>query len=249
MIYCPMSQKGRILVIDDDLTLRTLLSNKFVEHDYAVETAVDGIDGLQRYQVFHPDVIILDIMMPNMDGYTFVEEFERIADVKTTPIIILSSQESLQDIFKMRGINDYIVKPFRMEDLLRKIAKRMKAKHKKILIVDDQNGVLEMLQERLCVSGYEVITAQNGLDGLEKARRERPDLMVVDVMVPKLDGYTLCRMLKFDEKYRRMSIVLLSALARENDADTRQQVKADAFIAKPYDGSILLNTIKELLWD
>jgi DNA-binding response OmpR family regulator len=244
-----MSQKGRILVIDDDLTLRTLLSNKFVEHDYAVETAVDGIDGLQRYQVFHPDVIILDIMMPNMDGYTFVEEFERIADVKTTPIIILSSQESLQDIFKMRGINDYIVKPFRMEDLLRKIAKRMKAKHKKILIVDDQNGVLEMLQERLCVSGYEVITAQNGLDGLEKARRERPDLMVVDVMVPKLDGYTLCRMLKFDEKYRRMSIVLLSALARENDADTRQQVKADAFIAKPYDGSILLNTIKELLWD
>ncbi len=56
-------------------------------------------------------------------------------------------------------------------------------------------------------------------------------------------------MLKFDEKYRRIAIVLLSALARENDADTRQQVKADAFIAKPYDSSLLLNTIKELLWD
>ncbi len=244
-----MSHKGKILVIDDDLTLRTLLSNKFVEHGYVVETAADGLQGLDQYQSSQPDIIVLDIMMPNMDGYTFVEEFERIADVKTTPIIVLSSQESLQDIFRMRGINDYIVKPFRMEDLLRKIAKRMEAKHKKILIVDDQNGVLEMLQERLRVSGYEVITAQNGLDGLEKARREKPDLMVVDVMVPKLDGYTLCRMLKFDEKYRRIAIVLLSALARENDADTRQQVKADAFIAKPYDGSLLLNTIKELLWD
>lgn len=244
-----MSHKGKILVIDDDLTLRTLLSNKFVEHGYMVETVADGLQGLDRYQSFKPDIIILDIIMPNMDGYTFVEEFERIADVKTTPIIILSSQESLQDIFKMRGINDYIVKPFRMEDLLRKIAKRMQAKHKKILIIDDQNGVLEMLQERLCVCGYEVITAQNGLDGLEKARREKPDLLVVDVMVPKLDGYTLCRMLKFDEKYHRIAIVLLSALARENDADTRQQVKADAFIAKPYDGSLLLNTIKELLWD
>ncbi len=187
-----MSHKGKILVIDDDLTLRTLLSNKFVEHGYVVETAADGLQGLDQYQSSQPDIIVLDIMMPNMDGYTFVEEFERIADVKTTPIIVLSSQESLQDIFRMRGINDYIVKPFRMEDLLRKIAKRMEAKHKKILIVDDQNGVLEMLQERLRVSGYEVITAQNGLDGLEKARREKPDLMVVDVMVPKLDGYTLC---------------------------------------------------------
>ncbi len=241
---------GKILVVDDDPALIRLLHSKLTEQGYEVESAGDGQEALAKYRDFQPDLIILDILMPGMDGYTFVLEFKKIGDLKMTPIIILTSRPSMREIFAIEGINDYIIKPFKTEDLLRKIEKRMTAKGKKILVVDDEPEVVDVIKSRLTRNGYDVITAYNGMEGLEVAKKERPDLIVLDVMMPKLDGYHVCRMLKFDQKYRNISIVVLSALAaQEENILIAKQVGADACLAKPYDGNVLLQTIKELLWD
>src|SRR3989338_3632081 len=102
-------KKGRILIVDDDLTTTALLNAKLTEHGYDVQTANDGLEALQKSQSFQPDLIILDIMMPKMDGYTFVLEFKKFGDIKQTPIIVLTSQTEMRDIFELEGINDYIL--------------------------------------------------------------------------------------------------------------------------------------------
>jgi len=118
---------------------------------------------------------------------------------------------------------------------------------KKILIVDDEVQLVEMIKMRLDASGYQVIFAHDGQEGLDKAKKEKPDLMILDLMLPKIDGYKVCRMLKFDEKYKQIPIILFSARAQEEDKKMGQEVGADAYITKPFDPQALLGKIKELL--
>ena len=118
---------------------------------------------------------------------------------------------------------------------------------KKILIVDDEPHIVTMLENRLKHVGYEVITASDGQEGLAKAQKERPDLIILDLMLPKLDGYKVCRMLKFDEKYKHIPIIMFSARAQEADKKTAEEVGADGYIVKPFEPQVLLGKVKELL--
>lgn len=117
----------------------------------------------------------------------------------------------------------------------------------KILIVDDELQLVEMLEMRLKPAGYEVISANDGEAGLNMARSEKPDLIILDLMLPKINGYQVCRMLKFDEKYKSIPIILFTARAQESDRKTGEEVGADAYIMKPFDPKILLGKITELL--
>lgn len=118
---------------------------------------------------------------------------------------------------------------------------------KKILVVEDEAELIGAIQIRLEQAGYEVLTASDGQEALEKARMENPDLIVLDLMLPKIDGYKVCRMLKFDENYKRIPVVMLTARAQEKDEDLGYEVGADAFITKPFKYRVLLAKIAELL--
>jgi len=118
---------------------------------------------------------------------------------------------------------------------------------KKILLVDDENDLVETLGYRLEANNYEVIKAFDGQEGLDKARKESPDLIILDLMLPKLDGYKVCRMLKFDDKYSKIPIILFTARAQESDKKTGEEVGADAYVTKPFEPVVLLAKIKDLL--
>ncbi|MFC1703898.1 response regulator transcription factor [Candidatus Omnitrophota bacterium] len=117
----------------------------------------------------------------------------------------------------------------------------------KILIVDDEALLIKMEALRLEAAGHSVITASDGQEGLEKAKTENPDLIVLDLMLPKLDGYKVCRMLKFDEKYKDIPIIMLTARAQEDDKKIGEEVGADAYMTKPFEPQALLDKINELL--
>ena len=118
---------------------------------------------------------------------------------------------------------------------------------KKILVVDDEQEFRMMLRVRLEANGYEVSEAEDGAIGLEKARNTGPDLIILDVMLPKIDGYKVARLLKFDEKYRNIPIVLLTARSQQTDKETGMAVGGDAYLTKPYKSEDMLEIVAKLL--
>jgi two-component system alkaline phosphatase synthesis response regulator PhoP len=118
---------------------------------------------------------------------------------------------------------------------------------KKILIVDDEVQLVKMVQMRLEVNNYEVVTAHDGMEGIEKAKKENPDLILLDIMLPKMDGYKVCRLLKFDAKYKQIPIIMFSAKVQEKDVALGKEVGADAYVTKPFKVEDLLGQIKKLL--
>ncbi len=118
---------------------------------------------------------------------------------------------------------------------------------KKILIIEDERSLVTMLKMRLEANGYEVMFATDGETGLKVAQEGQADLIILDLMLPKIDGYKICRMLKFDAKYRGIPVIILTAKAMEEDKELGFRVGADAYITKPFEPEILLAKIKELL--
>ncbi len=119
--------------------------------------------------------------------------------------------------------------------------------NKKVLVVDDEPDVLALLTLMLKSQGYNVITAVDGQEALEKARKEAPDLILLDVMLPKMDGYKVARMLKFDENFSHIPIILLTAKIQEKDRQTGLEMGANDYMTKPFDTALLLSKVKETL--
>ncbi|NOY77768.1 MAG: response regulator [Calditrichaeota bacterium] len=117
---------------------------------------------------------------------------------------------------------------------------------KRILVVEDMPESLMILRIRLEAYGYEVIPATDGEEGLKKARELRPDLILLDVMLPKMDGFTVCRLLKFDEEYEDIPIIMLTARGQTKDKDIGKTVGADMYFIKPYDHTKLVAAIEQL---
>lgn len=118
---------------------------------------------------------------------------------------------------------------------------------KRILLVDDEAQLVELVKMRLEANGYQVLTAYDGKEALDVAKKEMPDLIILDLMLPKIDGYKVCRMLKFDEKYKKIPIIMFTARALEADKKAGMEVGADDYITKPFEPELLLMKIKDFL--
>jgi DNA-binding response OmpR family regulator len=118
---------------------------------------------------------------------------------------------------------------------------------KKILIVDDEIDLVETVRFPLEMEGFEVLVSYNGEDALNKARKESPDLILLDLMLPKLDGYKVCRLLKFDEKYKHIPILILTAKTQEKDKILGKETGANEYITKPFEMENLLEKVKTYL--
>ena len=118
---------------------------------------------------------------------------------------------------------------------------------KRILVVDDEKDLVVMISTALKHKGYEVITANDGQEGLEKAKTENPDLIVLDLMLPRINGYKGCGLLKKDTRYAKIPIILLTAKANAEDIELGKKVGADAYITKPYERETLISKIEELI--
>lgn len=121
------------------------------------------------------------------------------------------------------------------------------ADKKRILIVDDEPDLLMALRIRLSAAGFDVIMAKDGAEGLEKARSEKPDLIILDLMLPKINGYKVCRFLKFDENFKNIPVIMLTARAEEDDKTLGLETGADSYMTKPFDNKELVNAINNHL--
>jgi two-component system, OmpR family, alkaline phosphatase synthesis response regulator PhoP len=118
---------------------------------------------------------------------------------------------------------------------------------KRILVVDDEIYIVHILEFSLTMEGYSVLTASDGEEALRIIEQERPDLVVLDIMMPKLDGYEVCRQLRQDEQFRSLPVILLSAKGRPIDREAGLSAGADDYITKPFSPRKLLEKMRELL--
>ncbi|MBM4350274.1 MAG: response regulator [Deltaproteobacteria bacterium] len=118
---------------------------------------------------------------------------------------------------------------------------------KRILVVDDEVDLVETVRFSLELEGYDVLVAYNGEEALNQARKENPDLILLDLMLPKLDGYKVCRLLKFDERYKHIPILMLTAKTQEKDKATGMETGANEYITKPFEMDELMKKVKNYL--
>ncbi|MDP1852587.1 MAG: response regulator [Candidatus Omnitrophota bacterium] len=118
---------------------------------------------------------------------------------------------------------------------------------KRVLIVEDEKDMVSVLKIRLTSIGYDIFSAYDGQEGLSLAQKHNPDLIILDLMLPKLDGYKVCRMLKFDDKYKNIPIIIYTARSQESDRRLADECGADAFIPKTLGQEVLVDKIKKLI--
>ena len=118
---------------------------------------------------------------------------------------------------------------------------------KKVLVVDDEIEIVKAIEIRLIKEGFEVITALDGDEALKKARKEIPDLLILDLMLPKMDGCKVCRLLKFDQKYRDIPVIMLTARVEKQDRSLGMKMGADEYITKPFEWEDLLEKVLKFL--
>lgn len=240
----------KILIVDDDPDVVDLIKNRLETNAYEVFTASNGIEAFALCEDFTPDLILLDVCMPTMDGYKFIQEIKWKSDFKDIPILILSARSQTKDLFAEEGFDSFIQKPFHSDDLLRQIDNCLKAEKvlpkKKVLVVDDECDLVELLESRLEANGYEVVKAINGRTGLKKAKDELPDVIILDVCMPKIDGFNVCRILKSNPKLKDVPVIILTSRATKNDRKIGREIQADEYLVKPFEAATLLKKVEEL---
>lgn len=118
---------------------------------------------------------------------------------------------------------------------------------KQILIIDDEPHIVLLLESRLKAEGYATLTATDGRAGFEVAKKEKPDLIILDLMLPRMDGYRVCGLLKRDTRYTSIPILMFTARAQEEDQRMGEEAGADAYLTKPFEPAVLLQKVRELL--
>ncbi len=123
----------------------------------------------------------------------------------------------------------------------------MSEEKKRVLLVDDEEDLVAALSVRLEASGFEVLVAKDGLEALKRSRTDNPDLIVLDLMLPKMDGYKVARLLKFDKRYSHIPILILTARGEDSDREMSRKVGADDYMVKPFASTELISRLRKLL--
>jgi len=122
-------------------------------------------------------------------------------------------------------------------------------KKKKVLIVDDEPDIVETIKFNLELENIECIEAYDGEEALLKAKKERPDLIILDIMLPKINGYKVARLLKFDESFKHIPVIMLTARAQKKDIELGEETGADEYVTKPFEMDELVKMIRKYLLD
>ncbi|MBI5555472.1 MAG: response regulator, partial [Elusimicrobia bacterium] len=201
-----------VLVVDDEANIRDLLHQELEEAGYKVIEATDGTEALNKARQEKPDLIILDILMPGINGFDAMTILKKDVNTVNIPILIYSIIEDREKGYRL-GADDYVTKTMGQEELLKAVSSMMAwpmKKQKKILIIENDESVSNTIKEILKIEGYNVITADNGEEGILKAQTELPNLIIIDGDISKLNNNEILRTLKYGKGTEDLSIIVLT---------------------------------------
>lgn len=251
-----MKNDSYILIVEDSQTQASQLADILIPLGYRISIAGNGKKALVLLKEHKPAIVVADILMPEMDGYELCKAIKSDSKFMDIPVLLLTQLSDPKEIIKglESGANDFIVKPYSEELLLTRLQTLLALKKKgtpdkqvNILIVEDSPTQAEQLKYLLEDHGYTVTITANGKEGLDAARKNRPTLILSDILMPVMDGYQLADAIKHDKELKNIPIILITSLMDRKDIASRAAVVADGYFTKPYDDSYLLSKIEFLI--
>jgi CheY-like chemotaxis protein len=203
----PGSGPFSVLIIDDDPMVQHLLRGHLEAEELRVLSATDGIEGLTLARELRPTVIVLDIHLPRLDGWTVLAELKSDPQLSAIPVVMLSIEEQRARGFSF-GACEYLVKPVEPERLLHVVRRAMMPSGGDVLVVDDDDATRELVARNLRHHGYTIAEARDGEEALLRARVLAPGMIILDLLMPGVDGFEVLRTLR--NEGMRMPVVVLT---------------------------------------
>lgn len=247
-----MGAPATILVVEDMPHIRNSLRIFLQGAGYEVAEAGNPMEARLVLEQKRVDLVLLDVMMPLADGYTFCKALKEDARFKSIPVIFCTAKASREDIaaaISAGGI-DYIVKPFTKDIVLAKVAKVLQAvnsaRRGTILVVDDDGPTRNIVRYFLTHAGFSVIEARDGLEAVAAlAKAPGVNLVLMDIGIPRVDGMTLTQKLREHPKYRTIPIVFCSARGEDEVRNKAAELGAAGYIVKPFTREVFLAEIEK----
>ncbi len=236
-----------VLVVDDDASVREFMQ-RFLERDgYRVITAPDGIQALALAREHHPTAITLDVMMPQVDGWTVLAAIKGDPALADIPVVLVTIVDEKQRGYSL-GATDYMVKPIdrtRLSGLLRSISGRGGGR---LLVVDDDEGSRSLVRQAIQREGWTVVEAANGVKALESVRAERPDAIILDLMMPEMNGFDFLAQLRENPEWREIPVVVVSSMDLSAADRARLNGHVEAVVRKSgQDREHLMQEVRQVL--
>jgi PAS domain S-box-containing protein len=240
-------KKGEtVLVVDDDANIRRFLTYELQNKGYKVFEASNGKEAIDLARKYHPDLITMDIQMPDINGFDVTAVLKNDDDTKEIPVLILSVVDDKEKAYKL-GANDCLTKPFTKEKLIAKVNQLLIGTKKMILVVDDDKSLVKSIKYQLEHRGYSTLVAYDGKEALELVKSQRPDLILLDIIMPNMNGYEVIKALKAKPETSDISIVLMTGIDIDGGRNKALSVGATDYITKGSGLNKLYETIDSII--
>jgi signal transduction histidine kinase/CheY-like chemotaxis protein len=241
-------EASSVLVIDDDPNVQDLMRRLLSKEGFRVVTASAGEEGLKLAGELRPDVITLDVIMPSMDGWAVLSALKANPELADIPVIMLTIMDSKNMGYTL-GASDYLTKPIdrdRLSTILQKY--RRDLPQFQVLLVEDDAETREILRQMLLKTGCSVIEAENGRVALERIADSQPALILLDLMMPEMDGFQFVAELRNHEQWRSIPVVVITA----KDITPEDRLRLNGYVEKilqkeTYTSEKLLAEVRDLV--
>jgi DNA-binding response OmpR family regulator len=247
---------SKILIIEDDTFLGDVLLEKFNQEGFETHLSRDGAEGLKQIRELKPDLVLLDIILPSMNGYEILEAKQKDSSIEKIPVIIISNSGQPVEISRALalGIKDYFIKAqFDPEEVMAKVKSFFKSSGggkdsvsgnsssqssntnlngKKIMWVEDDSFLSDIIARKLASEKCVLIHAPNAEKALSLLETETPDIIMLDILLPGMNGFELLEKLKANPQLKDVPIILLSNLGQESDVEKGKSMGANLFLIK-----------------
>lgn len=239
-----------ILLVDDEYDLRTLFSEALRLDGHSVVCARNGEEGLEMAQQYRPDLVMTDLVMPRMNGWRMIKALRDNGIV--APAIIITgymSQESQRGLTH-RDVAGILAKPVDLTEMLalvRRILSTQPARSLHVLAVDDEEDTRLLVSSCLQQAGFTVETAGNGREALSRAAARIPDVVLLDIAIPDMDGFEIARRLRAHRALAGVPIVMLTARSSAEYVRKAVVMKVDGYLVKPFEPDVLVSRLRRVL--
>lgn len=251
----------KILIVEDDPDIVSFVRESLETEGFEVEDTKTVTDALEIIHHTRVDLVILDLILPGGTGYELCKALRSDSRYEGIPIIVVtvrSSQDARRTAASL-GVNEFITKPFKMAELVTKVKEHLgkqgqerrrevqEVKGKRILIVEDDADIVSFMREALKKEGFGIMDVNTVNDALDTIHTTPVDLIILDLILPKMSGYGLFKELQKDERYKDIPIIVVTVRTSEDARQTAKSLGAAEFITKPFKIEDLITKVKKYI--